>query len=160
MTELSSQPGAALHELVDEMGLFFKNLGMPRAAGQLIGYLMACDPPEQSAGEISEAIGISAASVSSNVRLLTHFGAIELTSRRGDRKTFYRLRGDVWVEMMRQEFTAFESLAATGRRIKSSGGLVRHDGIDEMVDFAEFWVQEVPAMTARWQQTRSNRQES
>ena len=51
--------------------MWFAALGVPRAAGQMFGYLMACDPAEQSAGEISASTGMSPASVSSSARLLT-----------------------------------------------------------------------------------------
>ena len=133
------------------MGMFYKNLGVARAAGQIFGYLMACEPPEQSAGDISEAIGISLASVSSNVRLLVHMGAIEPTHRRNDRKTFYRLRPDFWMEVATRKIGAFGELAAIGRRIEADGGLPRTDAVEEMIAFADFWRQELPALAERWQ---------
>ena len=144
-----------MHDLVDEMGLFFKNLGVPRAAGQMFGYLMACDPPEQSAGEIAAAIGISAASVSSNLRLLVQLGAIEPRARRSDRKTFYRLRRDFWIEMATRKMGAFEHLATLGRDIRARGTLGRTDGVEEMVAFSEFWKRELPGLTERWKRERS-----
>jgi DNA-binding transcriptional regulator GbsR (MarR family) len=155
MTDITGGQNDALHELVDEMGLFFKNLGVARAAGQMFGYLMACHPPEQSAGEISAAVGASLASVSTNTRLLIQLGAIEQTHRRGDRKTYHRLREDFWLEMTTRRLGMFESLARTIRRIESGGELPRGDGADEMVEFAEFWQQELPKLTERWKTSRA-----
>jgi DNA-binding MarR family transcriptional regulator len=164
MTELiDRRPDAEeidrIHELVDEMGLYFKHLGVPRAAGQIFGYLMACDPPEQSAGEIAAAIGVSPASISSNVRLLVQLGAIEPRARRSDRKTFYRLRTDFWIEMAARKIGAFEQLETIGRRITADGGLTRTDGVEEMIAFAEFWRRELPQLTSRWKQERASSRE-
>lgn len=165
MTELSERASAGpqsdgVHELVDEMGLFFKHLGVPKAAGQMFGYLMACDPPEQSAGEIAAAIDISPASVSSNVRLLVQLGAIEPRARRSDRKTFYRLRRDFWIEMATSKTAAFEHLAALGRDIQERGALQRTDGVEEMIGFSEFWKRELPGLTERWKQERTGTREA
>lgn len=45
--------------------------GVPPIAGRILGWLMICDPPEQSAGQIAEAIGASRASLVTNMRMLT-----------------------------------------------------------------------------------------
>jgi hypothetical protein len=37
--------------------------GVPLIAGRILGWLMICDPPEQSAAERAEAIGASRASL-------------------------------------------------------------------------------------------------
>ena len=63
MTETKRQPGVA--ELVEMMGVWFSSMGVPRSTGQIFGYLIACDPAEQSASQIAEGSGMSRASVSS-----------------------------------------------------------------------------------------------
>lgn len=151
----TGQAGAA-QALIDEMGIFFKGFGVPRAAGEMVGYLMACDPPEQSAGEIGAGIHVSPASVSSNMRLLIGLGAVEPKSRRGDRKTYYRMKQDGWVAMVQAELTAFGELAAMGRRIKAIGSLPRGDGLDDMIAFSDFWQEELPILMARWRERRQS----
>ena len=159
MAEAAVERHALAHDFVEEMGLFFKNLGVARAAGQMFGFLMVCDPREQSAGQISEAIGVSPASVSTNVRLLMQMGAIEPTTRRSDRKTFYRLRSDFWIEMAIRRLTAFDQIAATGEEVIESGELTRTDGIKEMLAFSAFWHRELPGVTERWDETRRQSRE-
>ena len=39
------------------MGVWFSSLGVPRSSGQIFGYLMACDPAEQSASDIAAGKG-------------------------------------------------------------------------------------------------------
>lgn len=149
-----SERNSAVGSIVEQMGLFFQGLGVPRAAGQMLGYLMACDPPEQSASEISRNVGLSAASVSSGARLLVQVDAVEQRHRVGDRKTYYRLRSDFWIHVAKAKLEAYAQLAAKGRRIKATAELSRTDGIDEMILFADFWTQELPRLEARWARYR------
>ena len=50
---------------------FAQHFGLPPITGRILGWLLICDPPEQSAGEIAEAIGASRASLTTSMRLLT-----------------------------------------------------------------------------------------
>lgn len=45
--------------------------GLAPITGRVIGWLMASDPPEQTVGDIAEAIGASRASLTTNLQLLT-----------------------------------------------------------------------------------------
>ena len=63
MTETTLRPGE--QGITELMGTWFSSLGVPRSTGQIFGYLMACEPAEQSAGEIARGTGMSRASVSS-----------------------------------------------------------------------------------------------
>ena len=138
------------------MGLFFNNLGVPRAAGQMFGYLMVCDPAEQSSRQITEAIGLSAASISSSARVLIQVGAVEPRHRMGDRKTYYRLRSDFWLETAGSKLSAFDELAVLGRQIQADGSITSMDRVDEMVAFTEFWHEELPKMSARWKERKAS----
>jgi hypothetical protein len=159
MTEVRERPPAASDQLVEQMGMWFASLGVPRAAGQMFGYLMACDPAEQSAGEISANTGMSPASVSSSARLLLQIAAIQQRHRVGDRKTYYCLRPDFWIEIARAKLQGFGQLAAMGRRIRQSGELRRTDGLDEMITFSDFWAQELPRLVERWGQYKERTRE-
>ena len=159
MTEPHAASKSGTNEMVEQMGLFFQKLGVPRASGQMLGYLLACYPPEQTAGEIGLAIGLSPASISSSARLLVQMGAVEPQHRIGDRKTYYRVRPDFWIHMVRQKLSMFAELAVIGRRIADAGSADRQDGIDEMVAFADFWQEEIPRLAERWETKKASMRE-
>lgn len=140
--------GAA--DVVAHMGVWFSTLGVPRAAGQMFGYLLVCDPAEQAASEIAAGLGISRASVSSSARLLSSMNAIEERHRVGDRKTYYRLRSDWWIEVTVGKLNGFTELADMARRSRAAGGMTRTDGLDELIEFSEFWAEEIPKLVERW----------
>ncbi len=148
--------------VVEQTGVWFSSLGVPRAAGQMFGYLLASDPEEQSASEIAAGIGISRASVSSSAKYLLGLNALEERHRVGDRKTYYRLRRDWWIEMATAKISGFETLADMARRTVAAGDLTRTDGLEELVEFADFWADEIPKLAERWQrrqQSNGNKEE-
>ncbi len=147
---MSSKNEQAIADVVTQTGTWFSSLGVPRAAGQMFGYLMVCDPAEQSAGDIATGIGISRASVSSSARLLQSMAALEERHRVGDRKTYYRLKHDWWIVMATAKISGFESLADVVRRTQAAGGLTRTDGLEELLEFSEFWSTEIPKLAERW----------
>jgi len=151
MTETTQ---AGVSEMVERMGVWFSSLGSSRATGQIFGYLIVCDPAEQAAGDIAAGTGMSRASVSSGARMLVQLQAIEERHRVGDRKTYYRLRSSWWVQAATTKMSGFGQLADEARSIKAAGGLTRTDGLDEMIEFAQFWSEEMPKLRERWEQQR------
>lgn len=146
------------HEVTELVGVWFSSLGVPRTTGQIFGYLMACDPAEQSAADIAAGTGMSRASVSSGARMLVQLGAIEERHRMGDRKTYYRLRSGWWVLAATTKMAGFDRLADEARRIRAAGGVTRTDGLDELIAFSEFWSEEMPRLRERWDRRRPKTQ--
>lgn len=64
----------------EDVGLVFENIGLPRMAGRVLGWLLVCDPPHQSMLELVEALSASKASISNTTRMLIEIGLIERIS--------------------------------------------------------------------------------
>jgi len=62
---------------VDRLGLFMEMLGGPRTMGRVYGWLLICDPPQQSLTQLAEVLSVSKASVSTVARQLQEAGMIE-----------------------------------------------------------------------------------
>ncbi|WP_407495320.1 GbsR/MarR family transcriptional regulator [Pseudooceanicola sp. MF1-13] len=75
-------------KFIEALGLIWQAEGGPRIAGQVMAYLILADGPS-SLTEIAEGLGVSKASVSTNVRLLELRGMTVRVSRKG-------ARGDLW----------------------------------------------------------------
>ena len=86
--------------------------GMPPITGRILGWLMICDPPEQSAAEIAAAIGASRASLTTNVRLLTAGQYVRRRTRPGERTARYRIDEDAWRRAVRRKLASLESFRA------------------------------------------------
>ena len=64
-------------EFVDRLGLFMEMLGGPRTMGRVYGWLLICDPPQQSLTELAAALSVSKASISTVARQLLEGGMVE-----------------------------------------------------------------------------------
>jgi DNA-binding MarR family transcriptional regulator len=98
-----------LLEWVERVAMYLARDGVPPIAGRVLGWLMVCDPPEQSAGQISEAIGASRASLTSNLRLLASMGFLTWRTRPGERTVYYRMAADAWAVVARKQIAGISS---------------------------------------------------
>ena len=76
-------------QFVEEMGQFLASLGMTPMAGRMWGWLLICEPAEQTAAEIAEALHASRGAISGTARLLATSGLIRRATRRGDRREYF-----------------------------------------------------------------------
>lgn len=97
---------------VEEIAALFARDGLPLILGRIIGWLMVCDPPEQSAAEIGAAIQASKASLSTNLRVLTQSGFARKVTHPGDRVTYYRVDDDAWFQITRRRLQALAEFDA------------------------------------------------
>lgn len=63
---------------------------MPMIAGRIFGWLLICDPPDQTAAQIAEAISASRASLTNNLRMLTQYGFLTQHTKPGHRSVYYQ----------------------------------------------------------------------
>jgi DNA-binding transcriptional ArsR family regulator len=107
---------------VERAATFFsERYGLPPITGRILGWLMICDPAEQSAGDIAQAIGASRASLTTNMRLLTATGLVHRLTRSGGRTAYYRIDDDAWEKVIRQRV---ESMMAFGKIAEEGMSLV------------------------------------
>lgn len=96
-----SQPFEETH-FIEEIGLFFEKLGMPRMAGRILGVLLISDPPAQSITDIGQKLKASKSSISIMARLLAENGLIERVASSVPRRDFYRFKPGGWILYMQQ----------------------------------------------------------
>lgn len=100
--------------------------GLPPITGRILGWLMICDPAEQSAGQIADAIQASRASLTSNMRFLTAIGLVKKVRRPGDRVSYYRIEDDAWQKVIQRKL---DSLSAFGEIADEGLDLVGGEGL-------------------------------
>jgi DNA-binding MarR family transcriptional regulator len=121
------EPGELL-EWVERVASFFsEHYGLSPITGRILGWLMVCDPPEQSGEQIAEAIAASRASITTNIRLLTAGDLVRRRTRLGERTAYYVIEDDAWEKVVKRRIDSLASfrqitkdgielLAARGRR--------------------------------------------
>ena len=87
---------------VEDIGLFFEQMGLPRMAGRILGALLISDPPPQSITDLAEKLNASKSSISIMARLLVERGLIERVASPVPRRDYYRFKPGGWITYMRQ----------------------------------------------------------
>lgn len=98
-----------LLEWVERVAMYLARDGVPPIAGRVLGWLMVCDPPEQTAAQISEAIGASRASLTANLRLLSSMGFSTSRTRPGERTVYHRMADEAWSAVVRRQIAGITS---------------------------------------------------
>ncbi|MEU4837699.1 GbsR/MarR family transcriptional regulator [Nocardia testacea] len=120
--------------------------GLPPITGRVLGWLMICNPPEQSAGAIADTIQASRASLTSNMRLLTTIGLVRKVRRPGDRTAYYRIEDDAWHKVVQRKLdslSAFGDIAEEGFALTQGVHAERIKAAQESLT----WLRDIAART-------------
>lgn len=142
---------------IEEVGVLFEMVGLPRMAGRIFGWLLISNPPHQSPGEMAEVLQASKGSISTMTRLLMQIGLIERISLPGQRRDYFRIKPNAWSELTRQrmaQITAFRQLAERGLTLLEAESPQLRQRLEEMRDMHAFCERELPIMIERWEQQR------
>lgn len=138
---------------VEEMGLFFEKQFGPRMAGRILGWLLVCEPEEQTAAQIGEVLKASKGSISTMVRFLIQFGVVDKTSIPGERAAYYRINSTSWMEFLNRRLAMLGEMVrleneALALQVESIP--VRQQRIEALKNFHEFMIEEIPKLVKRW----------
>ncbi|MCF6524513.1 GbsR/MarR family transcriptional regulator [Streptomyces sp. JJ36] len=142
-------------EFVEAVAFQFEQQGLLRMAGRAVGWLLICEPEDQSLGEIAGALSVSVGSVSSALRHLVPGGLVERFSRPGERRDRYRLNAQAWfAHAMGQvsRYGEFRRVTERGLRLLAEEPRPRSRRLQEMHDFYEWLEREMPLVWSRWEQ--------
>lgn len=90
-------------EFVEDFSLKIEEFGYPRIYGQILGWLLICDPPHQSFSDLTENLDISKASVSNTTRILLEQGLIEKVRVEGERQIYFKLKKGSLTDFMQKQ---------------------------------------------------------
>lgn len=145
-------------EFVEEMGRFLGGIGMTPMAGRMWGYLLICEPPEQTAAQIAEALQASRGSVSGTARLLAGPGLIRRTTRRGDRREYFSAPPEALDSMLASAgaiYRRMREIAERGLAVTEGRSPEARARLQEFHDVMAFVEQEVPRVVGEFLRERA-----
>jgi DNA-binding transcriptional regulator GbsR (MarR family) len=143
---------------VEEMGQMLAGYGMTPMAGRMWGWLLICEPPEQTAGDIAAALHASRGAISGTARILTNAGFIRRTTRRGDRKEYFSAPPealDTFVSGAGRIYRQIREMVERGLEAIADRPPESRARLQEMRDVMAYIEREVPAVMDRYLQQRA-----
>lgn len=122
--------------------------GAPRMVGRVLGWLLVCEPPEQSAAELAKFLQASKGSISTATRVLLRMGLIERAHVRGERFDRFRALPEAWEDHIWREdqFTAPRRVLQVGLDALSDESDERRSRLQELDAMYSWWERRLPGL--------------
>lgn len=140
-------------DFVERFALLLERDGIPRIAGRVLGYLLVCEPSQQTARDLRDALGASKGSISTMTRLLVRVGMIQEVPLPGQRTTAFQFPAE-GVDRLFQD--AVQSIHLLRETLESGLGLVEQQDpagrwrLEELAGLYRFLDAELPVLLARY----------
>jgi DNA-binding transcriptional regulator GbsR (MarR family) len=143
-------------EFIESMGVFFEHYGLPRLVGRLMGLLMFTDRP-LTLDDMAQALLVSRASVSTNIRIAMASGYAVRVGIPGDRRDHYRYSDTVWerrTQMIGESARATRVMAEHGLATLNPDDTRPRARLEEMLDYCDFAMEETRNMLEHWRRRK------
>ena len=139
----------------EEAAVLLGGMGLQPACGKLLGWLLICDPPQQSSAELAAALALSKASVSTGMRTLERIGLARRVAVPGVRGHVYEMRPDALIDIGSDAgrlYRQVRELMDRGLELVGDSDPRRTERLRVSRDFYAFVEREVPRLIQRFKQ--------
>lgn len=145
---------------VEAMGRLLGRSGMTPMAGRMWGWLLICEPPEQTAAQLAEALGASRGAISGTARILAVAGMIRRTTKRGDRREYFSVPPATFLALLSStssSYRRFREITDQGLALLAERPAASRARLQEVHDAYAYFERELPAVIDRFNQERTGR---
>ena len=138
---------------VEEMGQFLGSLGMTPMSGRMWGWLLICEPAEQTAADIATALHASRGAISGTARILATAGLVRRTTRPGDRREYFSAPAEALDSMLASAgaiYRQMREIAQRGLAATADRSVESRARLQEFHDVMTFVEQEVPRLVGQF----------
>lgn len=137
----------------DHVARFYsQQYGYPPVAGRLLGYLMVCEPIQQSIAEIADALLTSRSAITGAVKMLEAAHVVIRTRPAGSRADLISVRTEDWDRFGFDpaEYLELARLAREGLRLLETATPERRRALEDMASLGDFLAERMPSLYAEW----------
>jgi DNA-binding transcriptional regulator GbsR (MarR family) len=148
-----------IKQKVEEIGVAFEKTGIQPMIGRVLGFLLLADPPYQTFYAIQEFLGASKSSISHALNSLMFEGIVEYITFSGDRKRYFRLNVQNWLEDAKckmSDFREVDKVLVEAMQLRDPNKHPEfNEGLRKIFSFHVFMSQEMPKMIAKWERLQA-----
>jgi DNA-binding MarR family transcriptional regulator len=142
---------AAERQYAEEAAVVLEGMGLSRAYGKVLGWLLICDPPAQTGTEIAAGLELSKGSVSAGLRLLEGVRLVRRVAVPGRRGAFYEMNPEAFLNAAGSEKLAvFRALMEDGLKVIGGEDAPGAERLRMTRDFYQFMEREIPLLVERF----------
>ncbi len=147
----------AAERFVEELGMQFElEAGAPRMVGRVLGWLLVCEPPEQSAAELAHTLQASKGSISTATRVLLRMGLVERVRVRGERFDRFRALPGAWEEFLwrDEQFSGPRRVLRIGLEALTDEPPARRERLEQLDWMYAWWQRRLPRLREEYMAER------
>lgn len=140
-------------ELIERMGVFYEQHGIPPMEGRIMSLLIVCDEPELTFDQIRELLGISKSATSSALNMLLLTQRVIYKTKPGDRKRYFTSNIVEWQESFTESFQKFFGVIKIMKEAldQRTPNTPEFNGqMAEFIEFIEYLSIEFPRLYLDW----------
>ncbi len=140
-------------ELIERMGVFYEQHGLPPMEARISSLLIVCDQPELTFDQIRELLGISKSATSNALNMLLLTKKVIYKTRPGDRKRYFTSNIVEWQKGFTEGFQKFFDVIkimkeALSQRTPETPGFNKQ--MADFIEFIEYLSTEFPRLYLEW----------
>lgn len=140
-------------ELIERMGVFYEQHGVPPMEGRILSLLVVCDQPELTFDQIRELLGISKSATSTALNMLLLTQRVIYKTKPGDRKRYFFSNIVQWQESFTNNFQKFFDVIkimkeALAQRTPDTPEF--NEKMEGFIEFIEYLSVEFPRLYGEW----------
>ncbi len=141
---------------VEQLGAALAEAGLPSLPSRIFAALLVDDDGRMTSAELTEVLGVSAASVSGGVKYLTHLQMVRRERERGSRREVYVVDDDAWHGLMMRRDHLYAPIlrALQGAIDERDRDAPAYRRLTLTAEFLRFVDAEMAGLTERWADRR------
>jgi DNA-binding transcriptional regulator GbsR (MarR family) len=139
-------------QYAEDAAVVLEGMGLPRAYGKLLAWLMVCDPPQQSSADLAAALDLSKGSVSMGTRILENNRLIRRVPGPGRHKVYEMTEDAIMRATQSDNYRIFRELMDRGVAILGGDEAPRAARLRHNRDFYAFMERELPKLVERFKE--------
>lgn len=145
-------------KLIEKVGVFYEKSGLNPGSSRILALLLIADKTEQTFDEIRETLNLSKSATSNGINKLLGTQQIEYITKPGDRKRYFRSLMMSWEDRMAANLQAkfyLNTLLKEIRENRTSETEAFNKKLDEVIDFMDYMMKEVPKVVEKWKNLKN-----
>jgi DNA-binding transcriptional regulator GbsR (MarR family) len=140
---------AGVERFVEQLGMQFElEYGLARMVGRVYGWLLVCEPHEQSSAELARVLQASKGSISMATRVLLRQGMIERTRVPGERFDRFSVRPNALDDYIwrADQFSEPRRVLRTGLDALTDEPAERRERLEQLDSIYAWWERRMPSL--------------
>lgn len=162
-TAMQIELGEKQRDLIERMGAFYEQMGMPPTESRIMALLVVCDQTELTFDQIREVLQISKSATSNALNLLLLSQQITYRTKIGERKRYFSSNIIDWEQMIAGEMQRtfkVKNLLQEALELRTKDTQRFNDQLRNFIEFIDFIGSKMPELMEQWQDYTKGKQQN